>query len=133
MSFHEYTRNDRSTFPQEALRESEKLILGMERGAGVAHGHALVNGADRLRDDLWARSEALKRHPGFQCAAAKIGCAEVELVHSGNEHKQQGWRHAMPYVQIAEGLFAEGERLAMACMPPQPADPAPPRPLPWWP
>ena len=35
----------------------------------------LVNGADRLRDDLWARSEALKRHPGFQCAAAKIGCA----------------------------------------------------------
>ena len=126
VSFHEYTRNDRSTFPQEALRESEKLILGMERGASpLPMDTPLVNGADRLRDDLWARSEALKRHPGFQCAAAKIGCAEVELVHSGNEHKQQGWRHAMPYVQIAEDLFAEGERLAADCMPPQPADPAP--------
>jgi hypothetical protein len=35
VSLHEYTRNDRSAFPQAALTESEKLMQGMERGAGA--------------------------------------------------------------------------------------------------
>jgi OmpA-OmpF porin, OOP family len=121
VSFHEYTRNDRSAFPQEALTESEKLIRGMEAGTSpLPMDTPLVNRADRLRDDLWAQSEALKRHAGFSCAAAKIACAEVELVHAGNEHKQQQWRHAKPYVQIAEELMTEGQRMAEACQPPAP-------------
>ena len=33
VSFHEYTRNDRSRFPQAAMNESEKLIVGMESNA----------------------------------------------------------------------------------------------------
>ncbi len=31
VSFHEYTRNDRSAFPQAAMSESEKLIAAMEQ------------------------------------------------------------------------------------------------------
>jgi OmpA-OmpF porin, OOP family len=125
VSFHEYTRNDRSAFPQEALTESEKLIVGMERGVSpLPMDTPLVNDADRLRPDLWALSEELKRHAGFRCAAQKVSCAEVELVHAGNEHKQQQWRHAKPYVQIAEDLLGEARQLAEACIPP-PAPPAP--------
>jgi outer membrane protein OmpA-like peptidoglycan-associated protein len=42
-------------------------------------------------------------------------CAEVELVHAGNEQNQQGWRHAKPYVQIAEDLVTSGSAAAASC------------------
>ena len=135
VSFHEYTRNDRSAFPQEALTESEKLIVGMERGVQpLPMDTPLVNGAARLRPDLWARAAALRGHNGFACAQQKVACAEVELVHAGNEINQQQWRHAKPYVQIAEDLFGEAQALADGCNPPAPpvpvALPAPPAPAP---
>jgi outer membrane protein OmpA-like peptidoglycan-associated protein len=116
VSLHEYTRNDRSAFPQDALTESEKLILALEkRTTPLPMDTPLVNGAARLRPDLWARTEALKRESGFQCAWPKVACAEVELVHAGNEQNQQQWRHAKPYVQIAEGLVSEANGLVAQC------------------
>ena len=118
VSFHEYTRNDRSAFPQAALTESEKLIDGMERGEAMGYETPLVNNAARLRPDLWEKAQALRGHIGFKCAQQKAACAEVELVHAGNEYNQQQWRHAKPYVQIAEDLVSEGEALAAACVPP---------------
>jgi OOP family OmpA-OmpF porin len=42
---------------------------------------------------------------GWPCAQAKTACGEVELVHAGHEQAQLGWRHAKPYVQIAEDLI----------------------------
>ncbi len=116
VSLHEYTRNDRSAFPQAALTESEKLVQGMERGAGaLPMDTLLVNDAARLRPDLLERATALKGHAGFRCAQQKLACAEVELVHAGNEHNQQQWRHARPYVQTAEDLLGEARELAEAC------------------
>ena len=119
VSLHEYTRNDRSAFPQAALTESEKLVQGMERGAGaLPMDTPLVNDAARLRPDLWERATALKGHAGFRCAQQRLACAEVELVHAGNEHNQQQWRHARPYVQTAEDLLGEARELADACAAP---------------
>ncbi len=127
VSFHEYTRNDRSAFPQEAMTESEKLIVGMEGNVSpLPTDTPLVNGAARLRPDLWERAAALRGHAGFRCAQQKTACAEVELVHAGNEHNQQQWRHAKPYVQIAEDLLADAQQLAESCNPPPP----PPAPAP---
>ena len=126
VSFHEYTRNDRSAFPQEALGESEKLVIGMERGLEpLPMDTPLVNGAARLRPDLWARAQGLRGHAGWSCAAQKAACAEVELVHAGNEFNQQQWRHAKPYVQIAEDLLGEAQALAEACAAPAPPVPSP--------
>jgi OmpA-OmpF porin, OOP family len=135
VSMHEYTRNDRSAFPQEAMTESEKLIVIMER-AGSAKPLTspwetpLVNKAAKLRPDLWARVEALKKHEGFACAAQRTACSEVELVHAGNEFNQQQWRHAKPYVQIAEDQLLEAERLAESCIPPAPKVALLPAPVP---
>ena len=131
VSFHEYTRNDRSAFPQAALTESEKLVQGMERGDTLGFDTPLVNDAARLRPDLWDKAQALRGHAGYKCAQQKAACAEVELVHAGNEYNQQQWRHAKPYVQIAEDLIGEGEALAASCVPPPApivvaAPPAPP-------
>ncbi len=129
VSFHEYTRNDRSAFPQAAMTESEMLIVGMERGTALGTDTPLVNGAARLRPDLWDRAAALRSHEGFRCAQQKVACAEVELVHAGNEFQQQEWRHAKPYVQIAEDLLGEAQELAGSCNPPPAPLPPPPAAL----
>ena len=119
VSFHEYSRNDRSAFPQAALSQAHALALGMEGAQPpLTMDTPLLAGAQRLRPDLWDRAAALKGQRGWRCAQQKTACAEVELVHAGNEQAQQGWRHAKPYVQIAEDLMAEAQMLAERCDPP---------------
>jgi OmpA-OmpF porin, OOP family len=126
VSLHEYTRNDRSNFPQQALTQSALIVQALEAGSTPNPGEQtpLVNEAAKLRDDLWARFAAIKPLPGFACAAKAVACGEVELVHAGNEYKQQGWRHANPYVQIAEDWVQQATTAAANCNPPTPA-PAP--------
>lgn len=117
-SWHEYSRNDRSAFPQAALDESEKLVAAMEvHAVPLPSETPLVAEATRLRPDLWQRVHELKQGPGFACAAPKAACAEVELVHAGHENAQQGWRHARPYLRIAEEQLAEASTLAERCAP----------------
>nr|WP_315476063.1 OmpA family protein [uncultured Undibacterium sp.] len=117
VSFHEYTRNDRGNFPQEALSESQRILAALENSQDVGQETPLVNGAEKLRLDLWARFELLKKHAGYQCATQQTACAEVELVHAGNEIHEAGWRHAKPYVQIAEDQIGAAEKAAAGCVP----------------
>ena len=126
VSFHEYSRNDRSAFPQGALDASRQITDYLARGGapGGADNPALqtplVNDALKLREDLWAQAAALKTHAGWRCVEKLVACGEVELVHAGNEHRQQGWRHAKPYVQIAEDLIGDARAGADACPPTMP-------------
>ena len=116
VSFHEYSRNDRSAFPQQALTEADKLTVGMEQGVTpLPTDTPLVNQAKYLRDDLWQRLRVLHGSPGFSCAQQQVACGEVELVHAGNEFNQQQWRHSKPYIQIAEELVNDAEALARQC------------------
>jgi outer membrane protein OmpA-like peptidoglycan-associated protein len=120
-SFHEYTRNDRGPWPQAALTEAETLVRAMEaRQQPLPMDTPLVAGAERIRPDLWQRATALRNHAGWPCAQARAACGEVELVHAGHEQAQLGWRHARPYVQIAEDLVGEAEALAASCTPARP-------------
>ncbi|WP_374012618.1 OmpA family protein [Pseudoxanthomonas koreensis] len=126
VSFHEYSRNDRSAFPQQALDQAVQLIAGMEEGAEpLPTDTPLVNDARHLRDDLWKRLRALHGTPGFECAQQAVACGEVELVHAGNEFNQQQWRHAKPYIQIAEDWVGDAEALARQCAVAPAADAAP--------
>lgn len=115
VSFHEYSRNDRGGFPEAALKESQRILTALEEKADPGWETPLVNDAEKLRPDLWARYDNVKQDSGFQCAAQKTACAEVELVHAGNEIRDAGWRHAKPYVQIAEDLAGEAEKAAASC------------------
>lgn len=126
VSLHEYTRNDRSPFPQEALAQSDAILATLEAGRQPGAETPLVNAADRIRTDLWERIISLKSAQGLSCYGQQLACAEVELVHAGNEHKQQGWRHAKPYIQIAEDLVAESAAIGDSCLLPAvaPATPA---------
>jgi outer membrane protein OmpA-like peptidoglycan-associated protein len=121
VSFHEYTRQEDSTFVAEALGESARITGYLAAGsdpqaaANPAWQTPLVGAALRLRDDLWRRATALHQGEGARCAAPMLACAEVELVHAGHEHQQQGWRHARPYIQMAEDLVANAEQAARQC------------------
>jgi len=119
VSLHEYTRNDRSNFSQQALNEADKILAALSEGTtpNPAEQTPLINNADKLRDDLWTRLDTLKHDKGFACYGQHIACAEVELVHAGNEHAQQGWRHAKPYIQIVEGLVAKADEIGDSCIP----------------
>jgi len=98
------------------VTESEKLIVDMENGVSpIPTDTALVNDAKYLRADLWDRLKVIHGTPGFACAAQKVACGEVELVHAGNEFNQQQWRHSKPYIQIAEDLVNEAETAARLC------------------
>ncbi len=132
VSFHEYSRNDRSAFPQQALDQAVRLVAGMEQGADpLPTDTPLVNDARHLRDDLWKRLRALHGTPGFACAQQAVACGEVELVHAGNEFNQQQWRHAKPYIQMAEDWTSDAEALARQCgaLPAADADAQPVLPL----
>lgn len=118
-SFHEYSRNDRGGYPQAALDQAVGLISALESGRDPGWETPLVNGADKLRPDLWSKYDQLKKLEGFSCAAQATACAEVELVHAGNEIHDGGWRHAKPYVQIAEDLVAKAERREAECKQPE--------------
>lgn len=117
VSFHEYTRNDRGHFPPAALGESQRILNALEMHQNLGQDTPLVNQAEKLRPDLWARYDALKQHAGYRCATQQTACAEVELVHAGNEIREAGWRHAKPYVQIAEDLIGAAEQAAASCQP----------------
>ena len=129
-SFHEYTRNDRGPWPQAALDQAGRIVDALAARQAPPAETPLVAGAERIRPDLWARAAALRNHAGWSCAQARAACGEVELVHAGHEQAQLGWRHAKPYVQIAEDLIGDAEAQARACVPPAAPTVAAPQPAP---
>jgi OOP family OmpA-OmpF porin len=121
VSFEEYTRNDRSPFPAEALKQAEGIIENLENNTAPGLTDTpLINDATRLRPDLWDRLAEIKKSPQLECAAQAVACGEVALVHAGNEYKQFGWRHANPYVGMAEDAVNEANEEAAHCQPPPP-------------
>lgn len=125
VSFHEFTRNDRSKFVPQALAESVKLTQTMKFAPDalgpVAAQTTLVNGTKKVREDLWSRAEKIKSSIDFggsnNCAERLVACAEVELVHASNELNQQGWRHSRPYIQIAEDSINQAATALEQCAP----------------
>jgi outer membrane protein OmpA-like peptidoglycan-associated protein len=128
VSFHEYSRNDRSDFPDASIKQAEGIIEALENNQTPSHDTPLISDATRLRADLWARLNQLKSGPVLSCAAQAVACAEVELVHAGTEYKQFGWRHANPYVEMAEDMTAQAENESAHCLAPPPPPPGPAAP-----
>lgn len=117
-AFHEHTRNDRGGYPAAAHAQADQLVGVLEQGGTPGMDTPLVNDAVKLREDLWSRFDAIKAGPGFRCAAQATACAEVALVRAGNEMHDGGWRHADPYVRIAELLTTQANAAETACVTP---------------
>jgi OOP family OmpA-OmpF porin len=127
VSFHEYTRNDRSAFPQAALTEGRKARScgrwnARQQPSAQADTPLVATAPRASAPTCGQRAAALRGHAtAWPCAQATgAACAEVELVHAGHEiRQQQGWRHARPYVQTGRGPDRRGRRPwpSAACRP----------------
>jgi OmpA-OmpF porin, OOP family len=105
-AFEEYTDNDRSGIVERIVQQATSLIQKLERGdVAIDRSTAIIDGSQRIRNDLWAKVEAYHSNKNFNCVASKLGIAEVQLVWAGHESLEGGWRHAKPYIEIAEDLF----------------------------
>jgi OmpA-OmpF porin, OOP family len=124
-AYSERHERDAAGFPNAALDEAEKIIRGLEAGNNTYKDTALINHKERLRPDLWARAQSVKQSAGFACAAATVGCLEVQLSRTGHENAETGWRHANSYAAIAEDMTQKAEAQTKDCMPPAPPPPAP--------
>lgn len=112
-----YHENDRSDIVETTLEQSVGLIGALEARTPPSGDTPLVSSSVRLRDDLWEKAAGFKRHPQFACVAAQVACYEVQLVWMGHEYQEGGWRHANPYIGIAEQMGARIERELAACKP----------------
>ena len=125
MARQNYHENDRGPVIGEAVAESVKLVEALEKGAMPAVSTPLIGGSVKLRDDLWARAERGRTGPGAACVAAQAACLEVQLVWMGHEYAEGGWRHANPYIGMAETMAASMEAEQAACATPAAPAPAP--------
>lgn len=135
-SFHEYTRNDRSNFAQDAYTESKRITqylakqpisetpFAVNGSLTIVTDHPatqtlLLDNSQRLRSDLWSLANEYKQHPNYGgakvCAEAQVACAEVYLSHAGHEMNDQGWRHARPYIQLAENELRAAKKILETC------------------
>ncbi|WP_332745701.1 OmpA family protein [Hydrogenophaga sp.] len=115
MARQNYHENDRGPVIGEALAESVKLVDALEKGDTPAVSTPLIGGAVRLREDLWARAERGRTGPGASCVAAQAACLDVQLVWMGHEYAEGGWRHANPYIGMAESMAQRMEAEQAAC------------------
>jgi OOP family OmpA-OmpF porin len=118
MAQQNYHENDRSRVIEEALAESQALVDALEIGTTPTDRTPAVGNSVRLREDLWARAEKVKATPAAACVAAQAACLEVQLVWAGHEYAEGGWRHANPYIGIAEQKADAMDRGAAACAAP---------------
>ena len=110
-----YHEGDRGGVIDETVGEADRLLRALESGAKPERRNPLVGGAVRLREDLWRRADVLAQGPA--CVAGRAACLEVQLVWMGHEYAEGGWRHANPYIGIAERMADAAEREAAACAP----------------
>jgi hypothetical protein len=112
----EYHENDRSRIVENALAQAEVLIGALELDSQqINRDTPIVGGSSKLREDLWAKAVRAKEHANFGCAAKKVAQLEVRLVWAGHEYQESGWRHASAYIQIAEDLGAQVQKLLGGC------------------
>jgi len=125
MARQNYHENDRGPVIGEALAESVKLVEALEKGTTPAVTTPMIGGAVRLREDLWTRAERGRTGAGAACVAAQSACLDVQLVWMGHEYAEGGWRHANPYIGMAETMAARMEAGQAACAAPAVAAAAP--------
>lgn len=103
----EHRENEIDGTDNLALEQAQIIITELENNRVPSRVTPLINGVPRLREDLWSHGETLKQSGGVICAEQYVARLEVQLVWSGHEFGEMGWRHAEPYIRIAEQLNSE--------------------------
>ncbi len=120
-AYAQYSENDPSSYVQEALEESARIIRALEADKKAMAGFEtpLLARSTRLRDDLWASFAQLKaQHSTLACTGAIVACGEIRLVRAGHAEQQIGWRTANVFIDMAEDALVRAQAEAARCAPP---------------
>lgn len=118
IAWSQYSENDRSGFPDEALAESTAIVRALETDKSSRAGFStpFIVRSTKVRDDLWIRVQDYKtRASSLACTARHVACAEVHLVRAGHALNETGWRQASPYVDMAEDALRRAGAAAARC------------------
>ena len=116
-----YFRKDRRA-SKEALDEAKMVIEALEnQGAAATVDARIMPSSSQLRDDLWRKVAAFKRHAEFRCATWQTARMEIALVAAGRANNDMGWRAARPFVRRAERFAKDADQKLAACAAPKPA------------
>jgi hypothetical protein len=120
-SRHEALRNNPSPVPAQAQTKALALVDALEAGDAPV-SPALLDSAlpgmpasQRMRNDLWARLDAVKASSAMLCSAKAVACGEVMLVQAAHLHQRIDWRYARPYFGMAEDLASQAQEQAKTC------------------
>jgi hypothetical protein len=120
-SRHEALRNNPSPVPAQAQSKALALVDALEAGDSPL-SPALLDSAlpgmpasQRMRNDLWARLDAVKTSNAMLCSAKAVACGEVMLVQAAHLHQRIDWRYARPYFGMAEDLAVHAQDQAKIC------------------
>ena len=124
----QYSENDRSGFPEEALAESAAIVRALEvdKASKAGFSTPFIVRSTKIREDLWSRLQDYKtRTASLACTARHVACAEVHLVRAGHALNETGWRQATPYVDMAEDALRRAAAAAARCNAPTAQLPTP--------
>ncbi len=113
-------------FVEEATRQALMLTAALESGAPPPADNPALRTSAMVRPDLWERLIAAKRSPVFaECRPAqrRVACAEVELIHAGDEAWTCAFDASERRVAAIEPQIASVPALLDECAPPVAAVP----------
>lgn len=126
-----------ATVVNASYEESEKLIKALEEGKAPSMDTALIAGADKLREDLWAIAADRKANNALLSSAAReVAYCEVSLVRAGHAQAKLGGKvRVEPLIGMAQDICHAAKDKPACALSPAPVvitqQPAPtPAPLP---
>jgi outer membrane protein OmpA-like peptidoglycan-associated protein len=112
----EYYEDDRSGIVIAATDEAEKILRQIEAGnVALPFDTPIIRASEKVRDDLWHKAAQLKQSPDFACAAKQLAQLDVQLVWTGHEYWESGWRHAKTHSEVADNLAYDAEMAIRQC------------------
>ncbi len=112
MALDEIYEIDRTGIVEDAMSEAGRLLGGDKT---KLFDTPIVRGSEKVRDDLWQKSAAMKQHKDADCAMRELAQLDVHLVWAGHEKWEAGWTHAKPVIEVAENLTYEAEQKIARC------------------
>lgn len=107
----ELYEDDRTGIVQTSIDQARQLLGASEASMDTP----VVTGSEKVREDLWDQSAAMKQDPNAACAMKELAKLDVQLVWAGHEKWESGWSHAEPAVGVAENLAYDAQQEIRRC------------------
>lgn len=111
----EHYDEDQSPVTEGAITQAEKIINALKANETINPDTIIIDGSEKVREDLWRKSVALKKSKFYECGAKQLANLDVQLIWTGHEYWEAGWSHAKTSSEVADNLAFEAEQAIKQC------------------